>query len=636
MYLVAGKLFLASRCCDLIIAVANILFNAVLWFIVALSLATNVAHAAEISLTLNVVARDDQVRIAVSNTGADSARDLSIVLELDGRSYQKQLAAELKPNTQRDVSFTVGLPKQRGSYPLYTKLAYLNDGKRLHILDVGYFNYAKTLHLEANCGIDTIRITDTATTEVLYDKAYSMRLFLPDEIALIGQSETERGRRLTLRNQRPEFSSNYAIFSVLESEEAVDAHKTKICPARLISSKSFQRQSLLPRWAIAAVGLFAWLSALLMYAKTSSQQRSETQVALIRYAASVGTVSLMYTWYLNAYRIADALLPFVHQWSSDFWLFAGLRTVVKTLLEWHYFEGVQYEYFFRYCADPLFFYMVFGNFFLLRYVVRPDPDTDKYWHFNRLIFSIPGLRLLLPEEEQSRGLQWNKESRLAILSLMVKGFYLPLMCSWAINQWIHVGNAINDATLNYIVINGILVEALILVDVSIFAFGYLVELPQLKNQIRSVEPTLLGWVVCLACYPPFNSFSFRLFDQPIHDHWQPATGVSHAAAITVVTVLWAIYTYASLALGPRASNLTNRGIVSTGPYRYIRHPAYVSKVLLWILTSFFLGTMNFFLIVALVVVYTLRAWTEERHLSLDLEYIEYKKKVPWALCPRVF
>ena len=42
-----------------------------------------------------------------------------------------------------------------------------------------------------------------------------------------------------------------------------------------------------------------------------------------------------------------------------------------------------------------------------------------------------------------------------------------------------------------------------------------------------------------------------------------------------------IYVWASLALGWRASNLTNRGIVTTGPYRWLRHPAYAAKNVSW-------------------------------------------------------
>ncbi len=45
--------------------------------------------------------------------------------------------------------------------------------------------------------------------------------------------------------------------------------------------------------------------------------------------------------------------------------------------------------------------------------------------------------------------------------------------------------------------------------------------------------------------------------------------------------LTAIYAWATLAFGIRFSNLTYRGVLTNGPYRFTRHPAYVSKNLFW-------------------------------------------------------
>jgi len=39
---------------------------------------------------------------------------------------------------------------------------------------------------------------------------------------------------------------------------------------------------------------------------------------------------------------------------------------------------------------------------------------------------------------------------------------------------------------------------------------------------------------------------------------------------------------------------------------------------------------------AFVGIYSLRAWTEERHLSMDPDYIAYKKKVRYKVFPGIF
>jgi hypothetical protein len=46
-------------------------------------------------------------------------------------------------------------------------------------------------------------------------------------------------------------------------------------------------------------------------------------------------------------------------------------------------------------------------------------------------------------------------------------------------------------------------------------------------------------------------------------------------------VLPGIYAWATVVFGIRFSNLTYRGVLTNGPYRFTRHPAYLSKNLFW-------------------------------------------------------
>ena len=111
-----------------------------------------------------------------------------------------------------------------------------------------------------------------------------------------------------------------------------------------------------------------------------------------------------------------------------------------------------------------------------------------------------------------------------------------------------------------------------------------------------------------------------------------------------------VYSLASVALGFRASNLTHRGIVSWGPYRFVRHPAYMCKNLAWwiggipILMGVFSQDSGNSLFIAFLLafltaccwsgIYFLRAITEERHLrSVNGEYDVYCKKVPYRFIP---
>jgi len=118
-------------------------------------------------------------------------------------------------------------------------------------------------------------------------------------------------------------------------------------------------------------------------------------------------------------------------------------------------------------------------------------------------------------------------------------------------------------------------------DVFFFTFGYLIEIPALKNTIRSVEPTFLGWFVALICYPPFNSNLTGIIGWYSSDFPQFQNNFAQIFFPTLILIFMGIYSWASVALGWKASNLTNRGIVSHGPYKYIRHPAYICKNIAW-------------------------------------------------------
>ena len=83
--------------------------------------------------------------------------------------------------------------------------------------------------------------------------------------------------------------------------------------------------------------------------------------------------------------------------------------------------------------------------------------------------------------------------------------------------------------------------------------------------------------------------------------------------------------------GCRFSNLTHRGILTNGPYRWTKHPAYISKNLAWWLTFVpFIISQNLAdslrrsaLLLLWNFVYYLRARTEEAHLSQDPQYLAY-------------
>jgi protein-S-isoprenylcysteine O-methyltransferase Ste14 len=166
---------------------------------------------------------------------------------------------------------------------------------------------------------------------------------------------------------------------------------------------------------------------------------------------------------------------------------------------------------------------------------------------------------------------------------------------------------------------------------------YLMSLKATDTHIRSTEPSGLGWASALLCYQPFWSLIGRQYLD--YDNGSRSWGdwFAHTPFYYVwgvgILLLVLIYVWATIAFGARFSNLTHRGIITNGPYRFTKHPAYLSKNLSWWMVSMpfmITGTAaealrRCLLLLLLNFIYFIRAKTEERHLSLDPVYVQYAR-----------
>lgn len=222
---------------------------------------------------------------------------------------------------------------------------------------------------------------------------------------------------------------------------------------------------------------------------------------------------------------------------------------------------------------------------------------------------------------------------------LVKAFFLPLMFVFVHSDlsrfW---GSELLLPTLpNFEAVFSYAYDALFLIDVLIACIGYLLTLRLLGAHIKSAEPTLLGWLVCLACYPPFWGMTSNYFSYDQDGTYWGALMASNPILYTcwgtVILALVGVYVWATLSFGIRFSNLTNRGIITHGPYRWVKHPAYLAKNITWWMISvpFVAGTGDIgmavrscVLLACVNVLYLLRARTEERHLAADPAYRAYQ------------
>lgn len=222
------------------------------------------------------------------------------------------------------------------------------------------------------------------------------------------------------------------------------------------------------------------------------------------------------------------------------------------------------------------------------------------------------------------------------LGWLVKAFFLPLMLSYFMDDlawWMRA-----DLSAAWAEPRGwypLAYRFIFFMDVFLAAAGYVATLRLLNTHIRSTESTLLGWAVCLVCYQPFwRMFYENYVNYEDGTYWgnlfPPGTyfGIVWGCAILACLI---IYVWSTLCFGIRFSNLTHRGILTSGPYRFTKHPSYIAKNISWWLvavpfvsnSSVFTAINMSFLLFTVNCIYFMRARTEERHLQADPTYVAY-------------
>lgn len=253
---------------------------------------------------------------------------------------------------------------------------------------------------------------------------------------------------------------------------------------------------------------------------------------------------------------------------------------------------------------------------------RTSFQEDGYYRFGQLLSG-------------QRRWDWS-EQRDWLLMWTVKIIFIPLMYSWlilSVTELLHISWRINPG----LIITAIFIFGLS-IDLLVATGGYLLASRLLGNEVLSTDRHWLGWLSCLICYPPLVFILHEVKKQTDNIDWSQWLLPSEplywfwAAAITST---WLVYWISTLHFGLRFSNLSWRGLVDTGPYRYTKHPAYISKNIYWWLhTVPFVGVAtqldllrNLLGLSFVSLVYYLRAKTEERHLMAFPEYRAYSQHI---------
>lgn len=219
---------------------------------------------------------------------------------------------------------------------------------------------------------------------------------------------------------------------------------------------------------------------------------------------------------------------------------------------------------------------------------------------------------------------------------LVKAFFLPLMLTYVADS-IHVMLLWDSPLADFHIFYRLGDHVIMFADLLYASTGYLLTFRILNAQIRSSDPTLKGWFFAVICYQPFwQSLLYgRYFAYDRGIGWNAWLSDHPWLTIgwgTAILVLLGIYSLSTICLGIRFSNLTYRGLITSGPYRFCKHPAYVAKNLSWWLVSVpFIqygddwrhAAVCCLLLLGVNFIYFMRARTEEQHLSNYPEYVAY-------------
>ena len=282
------------------------------------------------------------------------------------------------------------------------------------------------------------------------------------------------------------------------------------------------------------------------------------------------------------------------------------------------------------------------TWFTLKFNYRQKDDLKDPSIIFFVLLKRIGLMIATRDINQIKGLFKVKRFNNFCLTCLVKGFFLPLMTMFMFHHLTTVSDLMSRVSTPMEGVQlchwflDLIYNSLFIVDTVVALVGYGLELKWLGNKTKSVEPTAFGWIVAIMCYPPFNGVSGLYFPlQTRDDLFIPITEEQRIFIRIIIILLYTVFIWGTVALGVKFSNLSNKGIVDRGPYKFIRHPAYASKNIAWWFEhlQYMKGLHNLIPLLCWNMIYTLRALTEERHLMKDPAYRAYCKKVKYRFIP---
>ncbi len=330
----------------------------------------------------------------------------------------------------------------------------------------------------------------------------------------------------------------------------------------------------------------------------------------------------------------------IRNWPVIFTKILSYNTTLALVVLGYYlipeYQKIYYQEFHAFLFFLLPAAFAIGNLYILFFDHRLGSPDDGMLHFGHIITG-----------------QWKAADRTKVgeyfKSVGLRAYFVPAMYIYLIAslETFIAGPAVymkdNAVYMADLPAAGIIMTLLLayfflmIIDGLFALIGYLATFKILDSDVRSTDSTITGWVSCLLCYTPF--FEILLLGSVLKDlYYNPQWFVwfqNYEWLMLVwgslATIAMCTEAFTTMTFGIRFSNLTYRGLMSTGLFRYTKHPQYVSK-----LANRFLVFVPFLslngaggvawslcLFGLLCLIYYIRARTEENHLSIHDDYVRY-------------
>jgi protein-S-isoprenylcysteine O-methyltransferase Ste14 len=170
--------------------------------------------------------------------------------------------------------------------------------------------------------------------------------------------------------------------------------------------------------------------------------------------------------------------------------------------------------------------------------------------------------------------------------------------------------------------------------------------PELANERASIKEGTKPWdkvflafyfTISLICFPIVAGLDVGRYHWS-HIHINYAIAGIFLYTLCVAFGSWAIVVNRFFETTVRIQKERGHQVITSGPYRFVRHPGYLSMILGALSASFIIGSLYSLIpgglgIIAVIV----RTWLEDRTLQEELDgYREYASRVRWRLVPGIW